>query len=166
MNEIRNDILNSTTIFDMKYLLVLKNSFVSFLKSIILDVIKKSAYVNQPNLVSKIYFFKTKEMKKKMEKLAEFIDKAYEEKNGKIFVDNGEEENAEKEVEIPPDSMLYVMTEKESFKEINIQITCENDLNSKIPQDFLKKICLKYFITFLIRNEKINIILKNSMHIE
>ena len=32
--------------------------------------------------------------------------------------------------------MLYVMSEKESFKEIDIQITCENDLNSKIPQDF------------------------------
>lgn len=135
MNEIRNGILNSTTIFDMKYLLVLKNSFVSFLKSIILDVIKKSSYVNQPNLVSKIYFFKTKEMSKKMEKIAEFIDQAYEEKNGKNF-DDDDGKNEKNLVEMPPDPMLYVMTEKESFKEINIQITCENDLNSKIPQDF------------------------------
>ena len=80
-------------------------------------------------MLSKIYFFKTKEMSKEMEKLASFIDEVYKEKyDAKEYVISNS-------YEINKLPMLYVMSEKESFKEIDIQITCENDLNSKIPQD-------------------------------
>ena len=40
------------------------------------------------------------------------------------------------EDEMRANSTLYVMSEKESFKEISIQIASDEDLNSKIPQDF------------------------------
>lgn len=130
MNDIKNGILNSTTAFDKKYTIILKNSFVSFLKSIILETIKRNFDNYPPNMLSKIYFFKTKEMSKEMEKLASFIDEVYKEKyDEKEYVISNSSEISK----LP---MLYVMSEKESFKEIDIQITCENDLNSKIPQDF------------------------------
>lgn len=51
-------------------------------------------------------------------------------------VKGNEEEDMKDQNEIDAKSMNYVMSEKETYNEISLQITCEADLNSKIPQDF------------------------------
>ena len=128
MNDIKNDILKSTTTFEQKYCIILKKSFVS----VILEIVKKNTDICQPNIASKVNFFKTMELSKEMDTLSSFIDQVYDEKNdvNEVIVDVMDA------YQMNQNTMLHVMTEKESFKEINIQINCESELNSKIPQDF------------------------------
>lgn len=133
INDIKNGILNSPTIFEEMNLVVLKNSFISFLKSIVLEILKEKIDLKQPKLFSMVYLKKLKEMSKIMNDMASFIDDAYNEKMG---TGKFKEIKLLNEKDITLNTMLYVLKEKETFKEINIQISSEKDLNSEIPQDF------------------------------
>lgn len=133
INDIKNGILNSPTIFEEMNLVVLKNSFISFLKSIVLEILKEKIDLKQPKLFSMVYLKKLKEMSKIMNDMASFIDDAY---NKKMGTGKFKEIKLLNEKDITLNTMLYVLKEKETFKEINIQISSEKDLNSEIPQDF------------------------------
>ena len=130
-NEIRKEILESTTIFEKKYCIILKESYKLFLKTVVLDVIKRIC-INLPNnLISKIYIAKVQSMEKEIAALTSFIDDIYVEKVGK-----DKNENKMNEKEINSNSLFYVMSENESYREIKIQITCSDNIQQHIPQDF------------------------------
>ena len=136
MEYIKKNIMESVTFFDKKYCMVLKNSFILFLKSVILEVLKRNASLSESNLLSKVYLIKVDEMAKQMKELALFVDKTYNEKMHELEVDKKVEEKTNDKNEIEAKAMNYVTSEKESYKEISIQIACDADIDRSIPQDF------------------------------
>ncbi|KAK8864782.1 hypothetical protein M9Y10_010307 [Tritrichomonas musculus] len=131
-NSIRKTLLENTTIINKMQCIVLKNSFVLFLKSTILEIIKNNRDACPLNMIPKVYMKIISNMKNEMENAASFIDDYYEIKMDEIV----HEEDINDEDEMNANSTIYVMSEKESYKEIEIQIDCEDDLNLEIPQDF------------------------------
>lgn len=131
-NSIRKTLLENTTIINKMQCIVLKNSFVLFLKSTILEIIKNNRDACPLNMVPKVYMKIISNMKNEMENAASFIDDYYEIKMDEIV----HEEDINDEDEMNANSTIYVMSEKESYKEIEIHIDCEDDLNLEIPQDF------------------------------
>lgn len=132
IKEIERNIEDSITIFDRKYCLVLINSFKSFLKSIVLDTIKKDYKEIPQTLIPKVYLAKIKIIQDQIDEMSLMIYSFYDKKIG---VGECEEDIVDKN-EMEANSMLYVMSERESFKEIKIDISCEESFRTKIPQDF------------------------------
>ncbi|KAK8892353.1 hypothetical protein M9Y10_029579 [Tritrichomonas musculus] len=131
LDEIKKTILESTTYMEKKYCYILKNSLKSFINSIILDVIKQNIKICPKQMIGQVYQIKTQLLQNEIDKIVSSIDDIYCNKYDKNVK---EEEMNEKEMKA--NSTIYVMSEKDSFKEIKIQISCEDAFNSEIPQDF------------------------------
>lgn len=131
LDEIKKNILESTTYMEKKYCYILKNSLKSFINSIILDVIKQNIKICPKQMIGQVYQIKTQLLQNEIDKIVSSIDDIYCNKYDKNVK---EEEMNEKEMKA--NSTIYVMSEKDSFKEIKIQISCEDALDSEIPQDF------------------------------
>lgn len=132
IEEIKKNICENAVIPDINYYIIIKNSFQSFLKSIVFDEIIKMQKLIPNNLILNVYRTKLQSLEKEINKCISIVDVIFKEK----FDEVEEEEEINDEDEMKANSTLYVMSEKESFNEISIQITSDEDLNSKIPQDF------------------------------
>lgn len=124
-------ISESVTFIDKNNCVIIKNSLKSFLSSIVFDSIVNGNYCPK-NMVLKVYRAKINSLKNEINKYISIVDEIYKDKFEGI---ENEEEKKDNE-EMKANSTLYVMSEKESFKEITIGIASECDLNRKIPQDF------------------------------
>ena len=83
-------------------------------------------------MIPELYKAKIQSLSETIHFLVSIVDEIYDDK----YKDISEEEETNDKAEIMANTTLYVMSEKQSFKEITIDITSESDLNSKIPQDF------------------------------
>ena len=130
--EIQSNINDSTVMMDKKHIYVIKNSFESFLNSIIFEAVVENIKNGQQSMIPELYKAKIQSLSETIHFLVSIVDEIYDDK----YKDISEEEETNDKAEIMANTTLYVMSEKQSFKEITIDITSESDLNSKIPQDF------------------------------
>ena len=82
-------------------------------------------------MIAQVYQNMIRLCHKEIDEMVSMIGEIYYKKYKKSNQDEKMDENEMKE-----NSTLYVMSEKESFKEITIQISCNDALDSEIPQDF------------------------------
>lgn len=130
-NEIQKEILERTTIFDQKCCAILKGSYKRFLKSVVFDIVKNICEDCPFNIISSIYQSKVKSLKNEIDNLTSFIDEIYKEKFE--YSSDAEKQNYD---DTKANSLFYIMSESESFKEIKVDIQCNDDVEREIPQDF------------------------------